>query len=58
VVIDEASSIYINSSDPPLKFQFLWFVTNNWIPLIFKNPSIVKNSLYFLRDRVTYSIRN
>lgn len=52
VIIDEASSIYINSSDPPLRFQFLWFVTNNWIPLIFKNPSIVKSNLYFLKDRV------
>jgi hypothetical protein len=52
VIIDEASSIYINSTDPPLKFQFLWLVTNNWLPLIFKNPSIVKNNLYFLRDRV------
>ena len=52
VIIDEASSIYISSSDPPLRFQFLWFVTNNWIPLIFKTPSIVKSNLYFLRDRV------
>jgi SNF2 family DNA or RNA helicase len=52
VFIDEASSIYISSSDPPLKFQFLWPVTNNWIPLIFKNPSIVKSNLYFLRDRI------
>lgn len=52
VIIDEASSIYINSSDPPLRFQFLWFVTNNWIPLIFKTPSIVKSNLYYLRDRV------
>jgi SNF2 family DNA or RNA helicase len=52
IIIDEATSIYISSSDPPLKFQFLWFVTNNWIPLIFKNPSIVKNNLYYLRDRV------
>jgi SNF2 family DNA or RNA helicase len=52
IFIDEASSIYINSSDPQLKFQFLWLVTNNWIPLIFKNPSIVKSNLYFLKDRV------
>jgi SNF2 family DNA or RNA helicase len=52
VIIDEASSIYISSSDPPLKFQFLWLVTNNWIPLIFKNPSIVKSNLYYLRDRI------
>ena len=52
VIIDEASSIYINSSDPPLRFQFLWFVTNNWIPLIFKTPSIIKSNLYYLKDRV------
>ena len=52
VIIDEASSIYINSSDPPLRFQFLWFITNNWIPLIFKTPSIIKNNLYYLKDRI------
>jgi hypothetical protein len=52
VVVDEASSIYINSSDPALKFQFLWLVTNNWIPLVFKNPSIIKSNLYYLKDRV------
>jgi SNF2 family DNA or RNA helicase len=52
VFIDEASSIYFNSSDPQLKFQFLWFITNNWIPLIFKNPSISKSSLYYIKDRV------
>lgn len=52
VIIDEASSIYINSADPPLKFQFLWFVTNNWLPLIFKTPSLVKSSLYCLKDRL------
>jgi SNF2 family DNA or RNA helicase len=52
VIIDEASSIYINSSDPPLRFQFLWLVSNNWIPLLFKNPSIVKSNLYYLKDRL------
>ncbi len=52
IIIDEASSIYISSSDPPLRFQFLWLVTNNWLPLIFKNPSIVKSNLYNLRDRL------
>lgn len=53
VFIDEASSIYINSTDPPLRFQFLWFVTNNWLPLIFKTPSFIKNTLYCLKDRIT-----
>jgi len=52
VFIDEASSIYINSSDPVLRFQFLWFITNNWMPLLFKNPAIIKNNLYYLRDRL------
>jgi len=52
IFIDEATSIYFNSSDPPLKFQFLWFITNNWIPLFFKNPSIPKSSLYYIKDRV------
>lgn len=52
IIIDEASSIYINSSDPELKFQFLWFVTSNWLPLVFKNPSIIKSNFYHLKDRV------
>lgn len=53
VFIDEASSIYIHASDPSLRFQFLWLVTNNWIPLVFKNPSINKDHLLALRDRVS-----
>lgn len=52
IFIDEASSIYFNPSDPALRFQFLWFITNNWIPLLFKHASISKNSLYHIRDRV------
>jgi hypothetical protein len=52
IIIDEASSIYINSSDPKLKFQFLWLVASNWIPLIFRNPSLIKSSLYHLKDRI------
>jgi hypothetical protein len=52
VFIDEASSIYINSADPPLRFQFLWLISNNWIPLIFKTPSLIKNQLYCLKDRL------
>ena len=56
IFIDEASSIYFNSSDPPLKFQFLWFITNNWIPLIFKNQLISKSSLIYIKDRVELHI--
>ena len=56
VFIDEASSIYIKASDPPIQFQFLWFITNNWIPLIFKNPSLSKNDLYHLRDRIDMNV--
>jgi hypothetical protein len=53
IIIDEASSIYFSSSDPPLRFQFLWLVTNNWIPLIFKNPVISRKNLYNMRDRIS-----
>lgn len=52
IVLDEASSIYMTSSDPPLHFQFLWLVTSNWLPLFFKNPTMSKNDLYHLQDRV------
>jgi hypothetical protein len=52
IFIDEASSIYLHSSMQRLPFQFLWLISNNWIPLLFKNPSIIKSQLYFLRDRV------
>jgi SNF2 family DNA or RNA helicase len=52
IMIDEASSIYFHSSDPPLQFQYLWLITNNWIPLIMKNPNVIKSTLFHLRDRV------
>lgn len=52
IVIDEASAIYFNTSDPSLRFQFLWLVTNNWLPLIFRNPVISKPNLYHLKNRV------
>ncbi len=52
IFIDEASSIYINSTDPELKFQFLWLITNNWIPLLFKNPIIIKNNLLLVKDKL------
>lgn len=52
IFIDEASSIYLQSSDPVLNFQFLWLITNNWIPLLFKSPVINKSNLLFLRDKV------
>uniref|UniRef100_A0A6C0DE33 RING-type domain-containing protein n=1 Tax=viral metagenome TaxID=1070528 RepID=A0A6C0DE33_9ZZZZ len=52
IVVDEASSIHLHSSDPPLRFQFLWLMTSHWIPLLFKHPSIIKSAMYFLRDRV------
>lgn len=53
IFVDEASSIYMNSSDPPLQFQFLWLITNQWIPLLFKNASFHRASLYHLKDQVT-----
>jgi hypothetical protein len=52
VFIDEASLIYLRSSDPILHFHFLWFITNNWIPLLFKHADINKSSFYFLKDKI------
>ncbi len=53
VFIDEAASIYFHSTDPPLSFQFLWLITNQWHSLLFKNPTIHSLQLYELKDRVT-----
>jgi hypothetical protein len=52
VFIDDAASIYINSSDPPLQFQFLWLITNQWIPLLFKNATFNRAPLYLLRNTI------
>jgi hypothetical protein len=52
IFVDEPSTIYVNPSDPPLSFQFLWFMTNNWLPLLFKNPTIHSLQLYAFKDRI------
>jgi len=52
VFIDEASSIYLPAMPAPLHFQFLWLISNEWIPLLFKQPVIMKQNLYALKDRV------
>jgi hypothetical protein len=52
IFIDEATSIYISPSDPQLKFQFLWFMTNNWLPLLFKNVNIIKSELNKISNRL------
>jgi hypothetical protein len=52
IFIDEASTIYLNSSDPKLNFQFLWLISSNWIPLIFKHTFMVKSDLYHLKERI------
>lgn len=52
IFIDEATSIYFKPSDPALSFQFLWMMSQNWIPLVFKTPTIHKSTLLYLRDRI------
>ena len=52
VVMDEATSLYLHPSDPPLTFQFLWLLSSNWIPLILRSAVISKSTLYHLRDRL------
>ena len=53
IIVDEASTIYLHPSDPPFQFQFLWLMAPNWIPFLYKNPTIIKSHLFFLRDRIT-----
>jgi hypothetical protein len=50
VFLDEATSIYMNSSDPPLSFDFLWLITSEWLPLLFKNPTFHRASLLALAE--------
>lgn len=52
IFIDEAASIYFHSTDPPLSFQFLWLITNQWHSLLFKNPIINSLQLYERKDRI------
>lgn len=48
IFIDEATSVYISPNVPRLRFQFLWLISNNWMPLLFKFPALVKKDLYSL----------
>lgn len=52
IFIDEATAIYISPTVSRLRFQFLWLITNNWMPLMFKFPSLIKKDLYNLCDNV------
>lgn len=52
IFLDEASSIYMSSSDPPLRFQFMWLITHEWIPLLFKSSSFHRASLCRMRSHV------
>jgi SNF2 family DNA or RNA helicase len=53
IFIDEATSVYISPNVPRLRFQFLWLISNNWMPLLFKFPTLVKKDLYSLSGNMT-----
>lgn len=52
VVVDEATSIYFTpSSDPPLRFQFLWLIAAQWHSLLFKSGTVIHpRTLLSLQD--------
>ncbi len=52
IFIDEATSIYMSPSDPQLKFQFLWFITNDWLPLLFRYTNLNKTDLLTVKSRL------
>ena len=54
IIIDEAATIYMNSSDPPLRFQFMWLITDNWVPFLFKHMILQKSVLLFLKQRILF----
>jgi len=49
ICMDEPLFIQMKSSDPLMKFQFLWFISNQWTSLLFRNP-LKKSQLLFLRE--------
>ena len=51
VCIDEPLFIQMKSSDPILPFQFLWLISHQWTPLLFRN-SIKKSQLLFLEEQM------
>lgn len=52
IFIDEAANIHFTVNDPQLEFQFLWFITNNWLGFIFKNMWISPSNLHYIHDRI------
>jgi hypothetical protein len=53
VCVDEATNIYLSSHALRTDFQFMWLMTSNWIPLLFKNMYFSFDNLYYIRDRVS-----
>lgn len=51
VCMDEPLFIQMKSSDPILPFQFLWLISHQWTPLLFRN-SIKKSQLLFLEEQM------
>jgi hypothetical protein len=49
IIIDEPLFAQLKTSDPKLHFQFLWLVTHQWQPLLFRTP-LKKSQLLFLQE--------
>lgn len=52
IMIDDAANIHFTANDPPLEFDFLWFITSNWLPFIFKNTFLSPTNLHHISDRI------
>jgi SNF2 family DNA or RNA helicase len=52
VIIDDAANIHLTANDPPLEFDFLWFITSSWLPFIFKNIYLSPTNLHHISDRI------
>ena len=51
IVIDEPLFIQLKASDPTLAFQFLWLISYQWHPLLFRN-ALKKSQLLFLDENI------
>ena len=52
IFIDEATTIHFTVNDPPLEFDFLWLIANDWLGFLFKNMWVSPSNLIYIQDRL------
>ena len=52
IFIDEASTIHLTVNDPIFEFDFLWLISSEWLPFLFKNTFLSPPNLIYNQDSV------